>query len=134
MEAGYLSPNYGLVGDVHAGPGDRQVSLVADEDVKAACHQYDIQAGPCDFAANIGTIGLNLMGIPVGGKIKVGEAILEVTGHGKKPEEPHTFSFRGVSLLVDKGLFCRVLEGGWVKNGDPVEVVPPPSSERSPIS
>jgi MOSC domain-containing protein YiiM len=133
VEAGYLSPNYGLAGDAHAGPGDRQVSLVAVEDVEAVCRQHGIMAGPCDFAANIGTVGLNLMGIPVGGKLKVGEAILEVTGHGKRLDEPHTFSFRGVSLLVEKGLFCRVLEGGRVRNGDPVEVVSPTSSDHLPI-
>jgi len=123
IEKGYLRENHGVVGDAHAGPGDRQVSLVAVEDVDSVCREHGIEATPGDFAANVATRGMDLMALPIGCRLRVGQATLEVTRRGKDPSLTHNFSFQGVTLLVHRGVFCRVLAGGWVNEGDTVEVV-----------
>jgi len=125
---GYLREGYGLVGDAHAGPGDRQVSLIALADVESAASAIGLPAGPGDFAANIGIDGLNLAGLPPGTRLRVGEAVLVVTHIGKKNVGPHHFSLHGIALLVERGVFCRVLRSGWVQKGDPAFV----ETEASP--
>jgi MOSC domain-containing protein YiiM len=121
----YLEREHGMQGDAHAGPHSRQVSLVALEDVIAATRAHGIQGGPCDFAANIATEGLDLAMVAAGTLITAGEALLLATEVGKRDAGPHHFSYKGVALLVEKGLFCRVLRAGWVQEGDlaTIEVV-----------
>lgn len=120
---GYLQRDYGLVGDAHAGAGDRQVSLVSLADVRAVALTRGVEGGPGDFAANIGVEGLDVAALPAGTLLGVGEAMLEVRHIGKRDAGPHHFSYRGVALLVEKGAFCRVVRSGWVKTGDPVVVI-----------
>ena len=74
--------------------------------------------GPGDFAENVTIEGLE--GFQPGDRIRLGdEVVLEVTQIGK-PDHPSvvTRTF-GVSLLPSEGRFCRVLEGGTVRPGDP---------------
>lgn len=126
IECAYLRSGHGLVGDAHAGPGDMQVSLVAIEDVEEVNRIYGLGAGPGDFAANIAVAGLDLVRLPIGSQLRVGQAVLEVTRIGKDRSTPHRFSFHGVSLLVRRGAFCRVVSSGWVKVGDRAEVLSVP--------
>ncbi|MHB1416703.1 MAG: MOSC domain-containing protein [Chloroflexota bacterium] len=123
VHEGYVREDYGLVGDAHAGPGDSQITLVAIEDVERIDREKGIAGGPGDFAANVATRGLDLVSLPPGSQVRVGQALLEVTHIGKDPSLAHSFSFQGVSLLVERGVFCRVLKGGQVKEGDEAEIV-----------
>lgn len=125
VDFAYLQSGYGLVGDAHAGPGAMQVSLVAMEDVEEVNRTYGLEAGPGDFAANIAVAGLNLAALPLGSQLRLGQAKVEVAQIGKDRNLAHDFSFRGISLLVDKGVFCRVLSSGWVRVGDRAEVLSP---------
>jgi len=77
---------------------------------------------PGSFAENLLICGLDEKKISVGSVLKVGEAVVEVESIGKEPSQKHTYSYRGFSLLAEKGLFCRVTQSGWVKAGDPVTV------------
>jgi len=55
-ESARLRENHGIVGDAHAGEGDRQVSLLAEESIrKMRALGLDVGAG--DFAENITTGG-----------------------------------------------------------------------------
>jgi hypothetical protein len=133
---GELRWDHGLVGDSHAGlsqPFDdpstllrarlrtpRQVSLLALESIERANREHGIEASPGSFAENLTTQGLDLLSLKVGDRLRVGEALLEVVQIGKPPEMAHTYSFHGVSLLPTDGVFCRVVEGGWVRRGDEV--------------
>jgi MOSC domain-containing protein YiiM len=56
----------------------------------------------------------------VGDRLRVGKALLEVVQIGKPPEVAHTYHFQGVSVLPTEGVFCRVVEGGWVRRGDEI--------------
>ena len=118
----YLREDHGVEGDCHAGPGDRQVSLIAWEDV-LALQQEGIKAKPGDFAENLATKGVDLAEIQVGSKLQVGDALLEISEIGKSDWKEGDYSFEGIALVAGSGLFARVIRGGWIRPGDMVKVV-----------
>jgi len=122
--AGELRAGYDLVGDAHAGLSARQVSLLALESIERANREHGISAGPGSFAENLTTQGIDLLSLRVGDRLRVGEALLEVVEMGKPPSAAHTYNFHGLSLLPTEGVFCRVLEGGPVRSGDEIALVP----------
>lgn len=124
LDAGELIAGYGLVGDAHAGLSEREISLVAIEDVEAANQRYGIQAGPGSFADNLTTERLDVSSLQLGDRLVVGPALLEVVQLGKPRTAAHTYNYQGVSILPDVGVFCRVVEGGRVVPGDLIEVLP----------
>jgi MOSC domain-containing protein YiiM len=113
---------HGLDGDAHAGPGHRQVSLLADESA-AKIRAAGAPVGPGDFGENVLTAGIDLVALPVGAVLVVGGARLEITQKGK---ECHTrcaiFEAAGTCVMPTEGVFCRVLAGGRIRPGDPVRV------------
>src|SRR5512138_2190953 len=73
-----LRENHGVVGDAHAGEWHRQVSLLAQESIaKMQALGLDVTTG--DFAENITTSGIELVTLPVGTRLALGETLLEVT-------------------------------------------------------
>ncbi len=120
---GYLVADFGLEGDAHAGPWHRQVSLLALESINKM-REAGFDVGPGDFAENITTEGIDLLSLPVGTKLRLGEALGEVTQIGK---ECHTrcaiYYQAGDCVMPREGIFIRVLRGGRVRVGDVVEVV-----------
>ncbi len=121
---GLLIENHGLKDDAHAGDWHRQVSLLAMESIdKIRAKGLDV--GPGDFAENITTIGIDLVSLPIGTKLRIGgEALMEVTQIGK---ECHTrcaiYQQAGDCVMPREGIFTRVLRGGTVKKNDPIVVV-----------
>jgi len=122
---------WGLVGDVHAGPGERQVSLLALEAIerqrevlrgKVCPKAGTFEIGPGSFAENLTIEGLPLAELPVGTRLKVGEVLLEITRIGK---ECHVgcaiYKLLGNCVMPKEGVFARVLKGGKVRPG--MEVV-----------
>ena len=122
MDFGYLKEGYGLVGDAHAG-SDKQVSLLALEDIQRICAEKEIEAGPGDFAENITTSGIDLISLPIGARLQLGEAIVKVMRIGKEKHLVHTYNYRGVSILPQRGLFASVEKSGHVKAGDRITVI-----------
>ena len=116
-----FEPDYGIVGDAHAGKGHRQVSMLAKEsidDIRATIPNLAYGA----FAENIVTSGIDYALIAVGDRIILGDNIvLEVSQIGK---ECHTVcairSLVGDCIMPRDGLFCRVLQGGRLRPGDAV--------------
>jgi MOSC domain-containing protein YiiM len=124
VETVELREGHGIVGDAHAGDWHRQVSLLAQESIdKMRALGLDVNAG--DFAENITTVDINLLSLPIGSRLQIGEALLEVTQIGK---ECHTrcaiFYQAGDCVMPREGIFARVLKGGAVKPGDGVTVLP----------
>jgi MOSC domain-containing protein YiiM len=118
-----LQDNHGILGDAHAGPWHRQVSLLAFESIqKMQALGLDVTTG--DFAENITTQGLALPKLPVGTKILVGDTLLEITQIGK---ECHTrcaiFYQAGDCVMPKEGVFAIVLKGGRVVPNDPIQIV-----------
>ena len=119
---GYLKKDHGLVGDAHAG-SDKQVSLLASEDVQKICTEKQIEANPGDFAENIATSGVDLVSLPIGTRLQVGEAIVKVTLIGKEKHLVHTYNYKGVSILPQRGAFASVEKSGKVRTGDRITVI-----------
>ncbi|MGI6375682.1 MAG: MOSC domain-containing protein [Anaerolineae bacterium] len=124
-----LRADWGVVGDAHAGPWHRQVALLAWEDVLEA-QARGLQVGAGSFAENIATQGLMLTDIPVGARLQIGTALLEVTQIGKPHDEPDVIHrLVGDSVIPRRGIFGRVLQGGTVRAGDEIVVTLPEHNE-----
>ena len=122
---GVLKENYGLADDAHADSNThRQVSLLAIESIdKIRGLGFDVAPG--DFAENLTTEGIDLLSIPVGARIRIGEGvILELTQIGK---ECHSgcaiYQQIGKCIMPKEGVFTKVVKGGLVKAGDTVTVL-----------
>ncbi|MDD5749041.1 MAG: MOSC domain-containing protein [Actinomycetota bacterium] len=124
VQEAVLLPNHGIVGDGHAGNWGRQVTCLDWASVDRANREHDLNAGPGDFAENILIEGLDLSALSQGSRLKLGRtAILEVTQVGKEDHPSIVTKTFGVSLLPSEGLFCRVIEGGTIRKGDPAEIL-----------
>ncbi len=116
----------GIVGDAHAGPWHRQVSVLALESVEKFSSQAGRQIGHGEFAENITTGGIDLGGVAVLDRFGIGQVELEVTQIGKKCHGDGCAIYRevGQCIMPKEGIFCRVLSGGTVKAGDAIEYKP----------
>ena len=120
---GVLKEDYGLVGDAHADCcTHRQVSLLATESIdKMRRSGFDV--GPGDFAENLTTEGIDLLSLPVGTRIFIGETVLEITQIGK---DCHTgcaiYRQIGKCIMPKEGVFTRVIKGGLVNVGDTIRL------------
>ncbi len=121
VKEGYVRENYGLENDAHGGNGLRQVSLLAMESI-AKIQAKGLKVGPGDFAENITTEGLNLISLPVGTRVQIGEEIiLEITQIGKECPAPCSIYYRaGECVMPKEGIFARVIKGGYLKVGDKI--------------
>jgi len=121
---GVLIENNGLEGDAHAGDWHRQVSLLAIESIKKM-QEKGLDVGPGDFAENLTTEGIDLVSLPIGTKLKIGEqAVGEVTQIGKECHSRCAIYYQsGDCVMPREGIFIRVLKGGPVKVNDSIEVI-----------
>jgi MOSC domain-containing protein YiiM len=119
-----IRENYGLVGDAHANSKHhRQVCLLDENSIEKMKGQHP-DCGPGSFAENLTTRGMDLLSIPVGAKVRVGEVVLEITQKGKeRHEDSPIYRKYGEVITWTEGIFGRVLKGGTVKAGDPVETL-----------
>lgn len=117
-----LQADHGIEGDAHAGPGHRQVSLLAQESIDKMV-ALGLKVGPGDFAENITTSGLAVASLPVGTVLELGEAVVEVTQIGKDCHNRCAIYYQaGDCVMPREGIFVRVLRGGRVAPGDVVRV------------
>lgn len=110
-----LLPRHGIDGDAHAGDWHRQVSFLADEDV-AIMREKLPSIAPGDFAENVTTRGIDWATLPVGTRIWLGSAELELTQVGKECHG-HGCAIRqavGDCVMPRKGIFAKVILGGEV--------------------
>lgn len=119
-EANFIE-DFGIEHDGHAGDWGRQVTCLSYQSVQKANKEHHLAAGPGDFAENVLIDGMDMSDVTVGSRLKLGEAIIEVTQIGKEDHPSVVTRTLGVSLLPYEGLFCRVIKGGAVKKGDSAE-------------
>ena len=114
----------GLQDDGHAGTWHRQVSLLGVESVRKM-QDAGADVGPGDFGENLDVEGLDLPSLPIGTKLRLGEAVLlEVTQIGKECHDRCAIYHQvGDCVMPREGIFARVLQGGTIKPGDEIVVM-----------
>jgi MOSC domain-containing protein YiiM len=120
--------NHGLENDAHAGPWHRQVSFLAAESIRCARKQgLDVDFG--DFADNVATEGIEWHTLPLGTKVRLGRSVVvEISQIGKPCHKPCAIYYQaGDCIMPREGVFARVLRGGDIACGDPVELIGPAS-------
>ncbi len=124
FDRGTLVLDRGFMGDAHARDWHRQVSLLALESIEEMVAK-GLDVGPGDFAENITTRGIDVMTLPVGSILKVGdEAVLEVSQVGKVCHTKCAIYYQaGDCVMPREGIFAVVRVPGEVMAGDPIEVV-----------
>lgn len=115
-----LVEQHGVRDDAHAGPGIRQVSLLASESI-GKMRAKGLSVRPGDFAENITIEGFDLPSVRLGDRIRVGKAVLEVSQIGKECHDRCAIYLQaGDCVMPREGVFARVVRGGKVAPGDPV--------------
>ncbi|MBQ1674834.1 MAG: MOSC domain-containing protein [Oscillospiraceae bacterium] len=114
--------HHGIVGDAHAGDWHRQISLLADESVDTM-RALGLTLSPGAFAENILTRGIELKTLPIGTRLRVGDALLEVTQIGKEcHNDCEIKKTTGKCVMPTEGIFAVVLEEGRIQSGDTITV------------
>jgi len=123
VESCTLLKDFGLRGDAHGGPWHRQVSLLANESVKKM-KAKGLEVGYGDFAENITTEGIDLVSLPIGTEIRIGNSIvLRVTQIGKECHERCAIYYQaGDCVMPKEGIFAEVISAGEVKVGDDIVI------------
>ena len=142
---GAFRENWGIVGDSHAGPWERQVSLLAEESIEKmkkkfaskgkdpeslkcpAAEGAPVELVPGAFAENLTTRGLALHSLPIGTKLLVGrDVILRVTRIGKScHSDCAIFQQLGDCIMPREGIFTAVEKGGTVAANDEIVILEP---------
>ncbi|MBA3066218.1 MOSC domain-containing protein [bacterium] len=123
IASGYLRENHGFEGDIHGGPGERQVSLFTKESFDELKASGD-KIGCAGFGENITVSGIRVGEIKPGTDMKAGNAVLKVTESGKICQKPCKFYKEEAKCrLPSLGIFAAVIKGGEIKTGDKIEVI-----------
>jgi molybdenum cofactor synthesis domain-containing protein len=117
-----LVENHGLEGDAHAGDWPRQVSLLSHDKIREFRERgAEVEDG--DFGENLVVESLDFNSLPLGTRLKCGEALLEITLIGKECHSPcQIFKRMGDCIMPREGVFARVLRGGVIRVGDDLAV------------
>lgn len=120
----FLRADWGIEGDAHAGNWHRQVSLLSVCSVAKLQEKLDFELKHGAFAENILVSGMTVHTLPVGTRLKIGEALCEVTQIGKECHSDCAIrKAAGDCVMPREGIFVKVLESGKIKKGDSVEIV-----------
>ena len=118
-----LRLRHGIVGDAHAGDWHRQISLLAQESVDRM-RGLGVDLPPGIFAENINTEGICLTALPVGTRLQIGEAVVEVTQIGKECHSDCAIRrLTGTCVMPTEGIFAIVVQEGTVRKGDPITIL-----------
>ncbi len=112
----------GIEGDAHAGGWHRQVSLLAWESIcKAQAMGLDVKEG--DFAENVTSEGIDLLALPLGTHLRVGQVLLELSQIGKVCHNKCAiYHLAGDCIFPREGVFFVAVEGGDIAVGDRIFV------------
>lgn len=110
---------HGIVGDAHAGPWHRQISVLSEECIAVFGQKAGRTFAFGDFAENLSTRGLDLTTVALRDRLKIGTVELEVTQIGKACHGGGCAIYRevGACVMPKEGIFCRVITPGVILPG-----------------
>ena len=110
----------GVVGDAHAGPWQRQVSLLSQDGIERFSEKLGRRIMPGEFAENLTVAGLDFAAVAVLDRFRFGGVELEVTQIGKQCHGRGCTIFQeiGQCVMPAEGIFTRVVSGGELAAGD----------------
>ena len=125
VESAVLTPEWGIETDAHGGSWHRQVSLLSAEKIEQFRKKLWVEYGA--FGENLVVEGFDLRTLPVPSRLAVGGAVLELTQIGKECHNDCAIRQKtGDCIMPREGVFARVVQGGIIRVGDPVTLLPPP--------
>jgi len=126
VSSAFLKEGYGIEGDAHAGFGNRQISLLAVEDIEVMEATYpSVDFRPGIFAENITTSGIGLSRVKIGYRLSLGdEVVLRIEQIGKSCHSGCAIMKEtGCCIMPKKGIFASVEKGGEIKFGDHIKIL-----------
>jgi MOSC domain-containing protein YiiM len=151
-----LVAGLGVEGDAHAGATVQHRSRVARDPTQPNLRQVHLvhrelldllqgrgfRVGPGTIGENITTRGLDLLGLPVGARLRLGDtALLEVTGLRNPCYQLDGHQDGLMRAVLDRdangalvrlaGVMAIVIDGGTVRPGDPIAVLLPPEPHKA---
>jgi molybdopterin adenylyltransferase len=122
--AARLRRDHGLEGDAHAGAGHRQVSILGLPHIEGFKRTSGLALAPGAFAENLVVSGLDLDGLGLGSRLRLGDhAVVTITQLGKQCHSRCAIYHQtGDCIMPRVGLFARVVEDGDIAVGAAAEV------------
>lgn len=110
--------DFGFEKDAHAGKWHRQVSLLSYEKIEEFRKRgADVEFGA--FGENLVISGYDFKTLPIGTKFQCNDVVLELTQIGKECHHGcQIFQTMGDCIMPREGVFCKVLHGGVITEGD----------------
>ncbi|WP_456431722.1 MOSC domain-containing protein [Thermosulfuriphilus sp.] len=124
VDMAVVKEGYGIEGDAHASSEwHRQVSLLAMESLRKM-QEFGLNVSPGSFAENITTEGIDLVSLPLGTRLSIGEEVeIEITQIGKSCHSRcNIYRQIGDCVMPREGVFARVIKGGTIRPGDRIVV------------
>jgi MOSC domain-containing protein YiiM len=117
LEIATLLADSGIKGCAHARPGGKRQVLLVDRETLEA---MDLPPGV--IRENITTEGINVNGLEVGQRLRVGRTLLEVSAVCTPCDQLEKVR-PGLrrEIYGRRGMLCKVIEGGAIRPGDPIE-------------
>ncbi len=117
-----LRAGHGIVGDAHAGPWHRQVSVLAEADIESM-RSRGLDLRPGAFGENFVTRGLDLESLGIGTVLALGDAEIAVTQIGKVCHSRCAIYYAtGDCIMPRLGVFAEVRAPGSVAPGAALRV------------
>ena len=119
VEEARIVADFGIEGCAHGRLGSKRQVLLMDQESLDA-----MELEPGVVRENITTEGLAVNALPLGQRLRIGEAVLEVTSVCTPCDQMEKIR-PGLRREVRgrRGMLCKVLEGGVVRVGDRIEKV-----------
>ena len=119
-----LKVDWGIVGDAHAGNWHRQVSLLSYEKIQEF-KEKGAEIVPGAFGENLIVEGYDFRNLPVGSRLAIGEAELEITQIGKECHNHcEIYKAMGDCIMPRDGVFAKVIKSGHITLGDTITLLP----------
>jgi MOSC domain-containing protein YiiM len=123
LREGHLITDFGVEGDRHAGRPLRQVSILNVETV-TELKEKGMPVSPGVLGENITVEGIPVMQLSDGQRLRIGETELEITGDRPACRELLEVHEDALKAMVGRtGKMARVVRGGTVHPGDPIELI-----------